>query len=88
MISSLKLRRRFKFRSYRNELNFRLRQIQELERRRDDYKLHLSTNLNQLHHSQFMSAENSFYEREIEKLNLALEEVHAKIRTLKRNTHY
>jgi len=35
-----------------------------------------------------MSAENSFFEREIEKLNLALEEVHAHIRTLKRNINY
>ena len=83
-----RLLRKQRFAEYRNERSFLVRNINELERRKKDAQLHLDTNNKNLAHldhiSVFTLAENRYWENEILKLDIAIEENYEQLRELTR----
>jgi len=90
LISSL--RERIRFHNYRAELNFLQRQVTELESRKLEAQFHLKTNRNKLislsQHRQFIEAEDRYFEKHVETLELAIEQLYIQLRELKRKIHY
>ena len=91
MISRILRRRRFH--EYRNERSFLTRNINELERRKVEAELHLKTNKEKLSSieniSVFVVIENRYWEKELAKLEVAIEEYYEQLRELtKKNREY
>ena len=75
------------FTTYRNERSFLIREINELEQRLNDAQLQLKHNKEILHsrYSQKLESENKYWEREILKLELALEEKWLQLRMFEKD---
>lgn len=91
LFSDLKIKQKARFIEYKNERTFLIRSINELERKKTDAILHLKTNKEKLHYlsqsSSFLLSENRYWEKELEKIETALEEHYEKLRKLTKRHH-
>lgn len=80
-----------RFINYRAERNFLVHSINELERRKVEAELHLKTNKEKFssleHVSVFVVAENRHWEKELSKLEVAIEEYYVQLRELTKKNH-